>query len=51
MSTIVDSTVAKSDDEIGTHGTVGPAQPVRSPGDSKGFVAGVFSGIAKLSGV
>ncbi|KAL8823756.1 MAG: hypothetical protein Q9191_005575, partial [Dirinaria sp. TL-2023a] len=49
MSTVPNPASASSGKEAKSHGTVGPAQPVRSAGDYKGFVAGVFSGIAKLS--
>jgi hypothetical protein len=54
MSAAVNRTVKDtvSVAKIGSDGTLGPGQPAKLAGNKnyKGFVAGVFSGIAKLTG-
>lgn len=52
MSASVDSTVANPDSKHGSNEALGQAQPARAVAHKnyKGFVAGVFSGISKLSG-
>ena len=52
MSATVDSAVVNPDTKNGSNEALGQGQPGRSikHKNYKGFVAGVFSGIAKLSG-
>ncbi len=54
MSAAVNRTVKDtvSVAKIGSDGTLGPGQPAKLAGNKNytGFVAGVFSGIAKLTG-
>ncbi|KAL8877305.1 MAG: hypothetical protein Q9198_004652 [Flavoplaca austrocitrina] len=51
MSASVDSAIVNPDSRNGSTEAIGQAQPARSAAhkDYKGFVAGVFSGISKLS--
>ena len=53
MSATINSVIVNPDLENGTNEALGQGQPARSAsnGSYKGFVAGVFSGIAKLSGM
>ena len=52
MSAAVDGAIVNPDKKRGSNEALGQGQPARSAShqDYKGFVAGVFSGIAKLSG-
>ena len=52
MSATINSTVVNPDTKNGSNEALGQGQPGRSikHKNYKGFVAGVFSGIAKLSG-
>ncbi len=54
MSAVVNKPVTDTFTNIGSNGTLAPEQHVRTARNQnknyKGFVAGVFSGIAKLSG-
>ena len=52
MSATVSPAAVNPDTEHGSNEAIGQGQPARSAThkDYKGFVAGVFSGIAKLSG-
>lgn len=52
MSAIVDGAIVNPDHQHGSNEALGQGQPARSASQQnyKGFVAGVFSGIAKLSG-
>lgn len=53
MSAVVDSAIVNPDQKSGSNEALGQGQPARSASHQnyKGFVAGVFSGIAKLSGM
>ncbi len=51
MSSTPQGAVASPDTKDGSNGALGQGQPARVQHKNyKGFVAGVFSGIAKLSG-
>lgn len=52
MSTVVDGALVNPDREHASNEALGQGQPAHSVSHKnyKGFVAGVFSGIAKLSG-
>lgn len=52
MSAAVNSTVHDTVTNIDSNGALAPGRPAKTAGNKnyKGFVAGVFSGIAKLSG-
>ena len=52
MSATINSAIVNPDLRNGSNEALGQGQPARSAsnGSYKGFVAGVFSGIAKLSG-
>ena len=53
MSATINTSIVNPDLKSGTNEALGREKPVRgaSNGSYKGFVAGVFSGIAKLSGM
>ena len=52
MSTTASGTITDTVAKISSNGGLGPAQPVKVVRNKnyKGFVAGIFSGLAKLSG-
>ena len=52
MSAVVETAVVNPDRHTASNEALGQGQPARSASQKnyKGFVAGVFSGIAKLSG-
>ncbi len=52
MSAVVESSFVNPDSQNESNEALGQGQPARSASQKnyKGFVAGVFSGIAKLSG-
>lgn len=52
MSAVAEAAIANPDGHNATNEALGQGQPARSASQKnyKGFVAGVFSGIAKLSG-
>ena len=53
MSAIADSAIVNPDRRNASNEALGQGQPARSASQKnyRGFVAGVFSGIAKLSGM
>jgi hypothetical protein len=52
MSAVVDGAIVNPDRQYGSNEALGQGQPAHSASHKnyKGFVAGIFSGIAKLSG-
>lgn len=52
MSAVAEAAIVNPDGHNATNEALGQGQPARSASQKnyKGFVAGVFSGIAKLSG-
>lgn len=53
MSAVAESAIVNPDSRNASNEALGQGQPARSASQKnyKGFVAGVFSGIAKLSGM
>ncbi len=53
MSAIADPAIVNPDTKSGSNEALGQGQPARSAAHKnyKGFVAGVFSGVSKLSGM
>ena len=53
MSAIADTAIVNPDSKNGGNEALGQGQPARSAAHKnyKGFVAGVFSGVSKLSGM
>lgn len=53
MSAAAEPAIVKPDTENGSNEALGQGQPARSAvhNNYKGFVAGIFSGVSKLSGM